>query len=476
MHLLNWLGLTFLAALALGAAGHALLRKSDSRSALGWVAVCLTFPLAGPVLYILFGVNRVRRSASRMRREVSALHDQTASGAAETPHAAINPTILHQSFQRLERIGRNVLGAELVGGNCVEPLMNGDQAYPLMLRTIDEARHSVYLATYIMATDPLGMRFVDALERAVRRGVDVRVLVDGLGEKYSWPLVSRILEKKGVPTALFTPPHLFPPELHMNLRNHCKILVVDGKHGFTGGMNISQKHVLAARTTWPITDVHFVVRGPIVGQLLETFMEDWLFAARERLDTPPVHVEPTGDCLCRAVIDGPDIEGEPLKTLLTAVISAAASSIRIMTPYFLPPKSFLTALQSARYRGVDIQIVLPGRNNLPFVHWATRHILDDLLRSGVTVAYQPAPFCHTKLMLVDGCYVHLGSANMDSRSLRLNFELTLEVLDQYLAERLTRHFDDIMAGSRPVTRQELLGRSLPVRLRDAFFWLFSPYL
>jgi cardiolipin synthase len=119
---------------------------------------------------------------------------------------------------------------------------------------------------------------------------------------------------------------------------------------------------------------------------------------------------------------------------------------------------------------------LPGRNNLPFVHWATNHILDDLLRTGLHIAFQPAPFCHTKLMLVDGCYVHLGSANLDCRSLRLNFELTLEVFDQFLAETLTRHFDTVMSKSRPVTRQELANRSLPVRLRDAFFWLFTPYL
>jgi cardiolipin synthase len=125
---------------------------------------------------------------------------------------------------------------------------------------------------------------------------------------------------------------------------------------------------------------------------------------------------------------------------------------------------------------VNVEIILPARNNLFFVHWATRHILEGLLQSGITVAYQPAPFCHTKLMLVDGCYVHLGSANMDNRSLRLNFELTLEVLDQHLAESLTHHFDTLMKSSRPVTRQELAARSLPARLRDAFFWLFSPYL
>jgi len=475
LRVLNWLGILLLAALALGAAGHALLRKSDSRSALGWIGVCLTFPLAGPILYILFGVNRVRRSATRMRREIDAISCSIQSHGP-SPSASINPTLLHQSFQRLERVGRNVLGADLTGGNCVEPLFNGDEAYPVMLAAIAEARTSIYLATYILETDSQGRKFIDALAAAVRRGVEVRVLIDGLGEKYSWPLASRLLRAGGVETALFIPPRLMPPNLHVNLRNHRKILVVDGALAFTGGMNISQKHVLSAHMPWPITDLHFIVRGPIVSQLQETFADDWLFATREGLPLPVSATDPTGDCLCRAVVDGPTVDDENLTKLLTGVISAASSSVKIMTPYFLPPRSFISALKSAKFRGVDVEIILPQRNNLPFVHWATMHILDPLLATGINVSFQPAPFCHTKLLIIDGCYVHLGSANLDNRSLRLNFELTLEVMDQHLAETLTRHFDGVMAGSRRATRRELAARSLPVRLRDAFFWLFSPYL
>ena len=147
-----------------------------------------------------------------------------------------------------------------------------------------------------------------------------------------------------------------------------------------------------------------------------------------------------------------------------------------MTPYFLPPKAMLFALKSARYRGVDVRIILPGRNNLPFVHWATQHILEDLIQAGITIAFQPEPFCHTKLLLIDDAYVHLGSANLDNRSLRLNFELTLEVFDRALNRALTRHFETVMAGSRMATVDELRARSLPARMRDAFFWLFSPYL
>lgn len=473
---MHWIGYALLAVLALGAAGHALLNKSDSRSALGWIAVCLTFPLAGPVLYVLFGVNRVRRSASRLRQEVAPLASGGKNLAPSPENTAAVAARPYGLSWRLEKVGHSLLGTELTAGNCIEPLINGDEAYPRMLQAIREARRSVYLVSYILGTDRLGRRFIDALHAAARRGVEVRVLVDGVGEKYSWPTASSLLKKKGVPTALFIPPRLFPPSLHINLRNHRKILVVDGTTGFTGGMNIRQGHLLGANPRHPVTDMHFIVRGPIVEQLRDVFLDDWLFATKERLVPDAVLPEPAGDCLCRAVIDGPDVPHEPLRTLLLGVISAASDSIRIMTPYFLPPKAMLFALKSARYRGVDVRIILPGRNNLPFVHWATQHILEDLIQAGITIAFQPEPFCHTKLLLIDDAYVHLGSANLDNRSLRLNFELTLEVFDRALNRALTRHFETVMAGSRMATVDELRARSLPARMRDAFFWLFSPYL
>lgn len=473
---MHWIGIILLAILAFGAAGHALLNKNDSRSALGWTAVCLTFPLAGPVLYVLFGVNRVRRSASRLRQEITPLSGAGKNLAPSPENTAVISAMFGRSFCCLERVGRNVLEVNLTAGNCIEPLFNGDQAYPRMLQAIYKAKKSIYLTTYILNTDSLGRRFIDALHAAVRRGVDVRVLVDGLGEKYSWPRASKVLKKKGVSTALFIPPRLFPPALHINLRNHRKILVVDGIVGFTGGMNISKGHLVGARPARPVTDLHFMVHGPIVSQLQDTFLDDWLFATKKNIVPPEALPEPAGDCLCRAVIDGPDIPHEPLHTLLLGIISAASDSIRIMTPYFLPPQAMLSALKSARYRGVDVRIILPERNNLPFVQWATQHILADLILAGITIAFQPEPFCHTKLLLVDDGYVHLGSANLDNRSLRLNFELTLEVFDRLLSRDLVRYFDAVMSRSRHVTAAELRARSLPARIRDAAFWLFSPYL
>ncbi|WP_174411190.1 cardiolipin synthase [Desulfovibrio psychrotolerans] len=480
MNTLVWLLIPLTFIMAAAVAGHALVHKREPRAALGWVAVCLTFPIAGPLLYYVFGINRVRRSALKLREEALAQHvgREWLHGGPEplVPVGALDEFHIPPRYREFERVGRSATGMPLCGGNCMEPLFNGEQAFPRMLQAIEQAQTCVYLSTYIMETGPQGRAFVDALARAVRRGVDVRVLIDGVGEKYSWPRASTLLRRQGVPVAIFLPPRLIPPQLSINLRNHRKVLVTDGLVGFTGGMNIGRRHLADNDNPRRVTDVHFRFMGPVVAQLQGAFLEDWGVATGRYTAPLPIHEQCEGDCLCRVITDGPDNPLDPMASVIIAVISTARRSVRIMTPYFLPSRDLMSALQSAVLRGVDVRIVLPGKNNLPFVHWATRNMLWELLQRGVRVFYQPPPFCHTKLLIVDGSYLHVGSANMDPRSLRLNFELTVEVLDVNMGRQMSRHFDRIQRASREVTLEEVDSRSLPVRLRDAFFWLFSPYM
>ncbi len=481
MDALYWILLLALSVAAVVVAAHALLHKRDPRAALGWVAVCLTFPIAGPISYWLFGVNRVRRSAMKLREEADAQledgHRWLHGGPALfLPPGAVDTAYIPVRFREFERVGRVAIGMPLCGGNCVEPLYNGEGAYPCMLAAIERAQATVFLSSYIMETGEQGRAFVAALGRAVRRGVDVRVLVDGVGQAYSIPRISTLLRREGVPVAVFLPPRLVPPQLSVNMRNHRKILTVDSVIGFTGGMNIGRKHLADTGNPRRVTDVHFRFMGPVTAQLQAAFLEDWGFATG-RYDPPlPVSEQCEGDCLCRVITDGPDNERDPLASVLIAIASTARRSLRIMTPYFLPSRDLISALQTAVLRGVDVRIILPGQNNLPYVHWATRNMLWEVLQRGVRVFYQPPPFCHTKLLVADGCYVHVGSANLDPRSLRLNFELTVEVLDIHMGRQMSRHFDGLQRVSREVTLEEVDGRSLPVRLRDAVFWLFSPYM
>ena len=477
---MDWLRWTLLVLVTLFAcltAAHALTTKRDSRAALGWVAVCLMFPFAGPVLYFFFGINRVRTRAQEMRARHLFSYGEVYDPAWAPEEAHPTDPPLEPELADVARLGSTVGRRPLVEGNAVDILRAGEECYPAMLRAIDEAREALYLATYIFETNATGRRFIDALAAATARGVDVRIVLDGVGEMYSWPHAGRLLRRRGVRVVRFLPPKLFPPTLNINLRNHRKILVADGKVAFTGGMNIGDRHLAANEENRSrVIDAHFMLRGPIVAQIEGAFLEDWYFLTgevpRSRFELPPC----AGSALCRTIVDGPNEDMDKLQTILTGVVSLARRRVWIMTPYFLPPAGLVAAMQAAALRGVDVCIILPEHNNLPYVAWATRNMLWELLQRGVRVCYQPGPFVHTKLLLMDDGYVQIGSANLDPRSLRLNFELVVEVYDRTFAATISSTMEATRRMSREVTLAELAARPFGERMRDAAAWLFSPYL
>lgn len=454
---------------AFWAGGHALLHARDPRAAWGWIAVCLLFPLAGALLYYLFGINRVRRRARSLLQI-----PEVAAGAIGPAAAEI---AIPDSLEALRHTGDTLTGRPAVPGNRIAPLRNGDEAFPAMLEAIANARHSIWLATYIFRSDATGRQFVRALREAVARGVQVRVLVDGVGALYGLSFPVFRLRRARVPAARFLPPRLIPPMLHINLRNHRKLLLIDGELAFTGGMNIAQYHCISGSgRRKPVVDMHFSVHGPVVWQLAATFADDWRMAARESLLLPsPPKPLPDG-AMARLITDGPDDDLDKLAFMLLAAVSAARQRVRIMTPYFLPSAELTAALQSAALRGVKVEIVLPTASNLRFVDYATRHMLPALLDSGVRVLLQPPPFAHSKLFVVDDAYAQIGSANIDPRSLRLNFELAVESYDPELVRSLNAEFDAVGRRATRIMSAQLRAQRMPVRLRNAFFWLFSAYL
>ena len=469
--LLRW-GLSALAILlSVACAGHALLRKRDPRAALGWIAVCLLLPGLGALLYLLFGVNRIKAKARYLRRR----WPMPDNSDLDDPALTADWPSEHFGFTRLSR---KVTRRRFVQGNRIELLVNGEEAYPAMLEEIEGARESVGLCTYIFDSDQVGLQFVDALADAVARGVDVKVLVDGVGEIYSRPRISGLLRERGIPTARFLPWDRWPRVLHLNLRNHRKILVVDGKLAFTGGMNIGARHLADAKDNpKKALDLHFKVRGPVVADIEQAFLEDWSFATgANHLRAKPLELPWAGDLWARVIIDGPNEDFEKLQWMYLGATNAARESVRIMTPYFVPDRELVASLSAAALRGVKVEIVLPEESNLPFVSWATDAMLWQVLEHGVRVYRQPPPFAHSKLFVVDGHYAIVGSGNFDARSLRLNFEFNLEIYDEEFVSLLARHVDRAKARSALITLSEMDGRPLASKLRDGFARLFAPYL
>jgi len=452
---------------ALSTAGHALLNKRDPRSAWAWIVVCWLMPLVGALLYFWFGVNRIER---RARRELGAAPDRYRPGSEPMPDVPGLPL----EVRELVRIGRMMAGLPLVPGNRVMPLFNGEQAYPDMLAAIAGAKRTVWLETYIFDADETGRQFAEALAAAQARGVQVRVLLDGIGHLAWRTPASALLRELGVPVAKFLPPRWWPPMLHVNLRNHHKLMTVDGTAAWVGGMNISDRHWVT-RAPEPVIDLHFRMEGPIVAQLESVFADTWSFAAGEKLTCSPP-APPRGETYCRAITDGPNDAVDRLQLVLLAAIANAHRRICIMTPYFIPTRELSGALESAALRGVAIEIVLPRRSDQWWADCATRRWLTQLVGRSMQVYFRPAPFAHTKLFLMDDYYAVVGSANLDPRSLRLNFELVVELYDAAAVRALSAHFDEVRGASRAVTVDWLRRRPLLLRLRDAAFWLFSPYL
>jgi cardiolipin synthase len=455
------------AVLALAITTHVLLTKRDIGSSIGWIGIGWLTPIVGGVLYLFFGINRVTRRAQRLRPPHAGTRSQRPPHPAEPADDHLLP---------LDRAALRITRRPAEHGNRIEILNQGDEAYPRMLGAIRAAKTSVALSSYIFRADRIGTAFIAALIEAHRRGVAVRVLVDGIGSGYFHAPACARLRRAGVPIAQFMHSPLPWRMPFLNLRTHKKVLCIDGRLGFTGGLNIGDENVLADAPRVKVRDTHFAVNGPVVAQLVDAFAEDWLYATGEALEGdawfPPLRA--AGEISARVVTSGPDEDLEKIEFLTLQAITCANATIGIMTPYFLPDERVITALALAAMRGVAVDIIVPAESNHPIMDWAMHAQIGPLLAAGCRIWRNPPPFEHSKLMTIDGAWSLVGSANWDMRSFRLNFELNMTLSSTALAARL----DALMAEKRRdrVTSADLAGRILPTRLRDAGARLLLPYL
>jgi cardiolipin synthase len=468
-----WLVIIYIASLL--SAGHALLRKRDPRAALGWIVTCLAIPGVGAGMYWLFGVNRIRKKALELQSQGQAMHwleEDQSTDIIDNEHFPTSTT-----SKALIQLSDKVTRRPLTCGNKVDIYHNGDQAYPAMLDAIASAQECVFLSSYIMVPDRIGRLFADALIAAAERGVDVRVMVDAVGSLYSVRKIHKLFKGSKVQTSFFMPLSI-AHSLYFNLRNHRKILVVDHSTCFTGGMNIRERHMVNDnQRPNRVIDIHFSFQGPVCSHFRNAFMEDWHHSKNEQRIPKNWPTSPSfGYACCRGISAGPNEPHENLNWILIGALNCAKSHVRIMTPYFIPNRAQLAAINSAALRGVRVDILLPEKNNLPFVGWAANAYLFEVLEYNNNVYFQPPPFVHSKLMLIDDEYALVGSANFDPRSLRLNFEFNVEIFDNKSVNELIDHFDHCRENSRQVTLAEVDQRRLLVRLRDSFCKLLSPYL
>lgn len=467
--------------LGVPAAIHVTMTKEEVRAAIGWVGVIVLSPVIGALIYAVGGVNRIRRKTLNLSREglLAAGWHHMAEYDVTNEHVKV---AYGGALAAMQRLGDAVGRCKLTSGNRITLLSTGDEAYAAMLSAIDAAERSVFMETYIFDSDGAGQRFVEALSAAVSRGVAVRVLIDAVGARYSIPSVVSELERAKVPTDVFNGNIVMGLRLpYANLRTHRKILVVDGIVAFTGGLNIRAGFCTEFSGEMAALDTHFRLTGPVVSDLFRIAYEDWRFSGGDDLSGEAWQIAPPPDApgsgmLARVVPSGPDKSLETNHRMLMGAVSVAKRHIRIMSPYFLPDRELISAIVTAARRGVAIDIVVPSANNLKLVDLAMTAQFDQLLKYGCRIWRASGAFNHSKLTVIDGVWSYIGSSNIDPRSLRLNFEVDIEVVDPDFADLIGKRIATALSQAQEVKLEDLQARPFAKRLVERITWLGSPYL
>ncbi len=454
--------------------------RKEPMAMLAWIFAIVTVPYLGSLFSWMMESTRIHRKASRRRRRVAHLMtilNRRAADRAKSVAGVENPK-LPESLQTIEQMGLRLGQIPATSGNAVHVYQEAGETYAAFGQAIRDAERHIHLEYYIWQPDETGRHFRDLLIEKARQGVQCRLLLDAVG---CWRLTRRFLRPltdAGCQVAFFMSLYPWRRRFSLHLRNHRKIAVIDGRVAFVGSQNVGDEYLGRLKKLSPWHDTHMRVVGPAALFLQQTFAEDWFFTTRESLNADEYFPQPRGmgDSVVQVLPTGPDQQVNSLAQLMFAAVAAAQESIRIETPYFVPDAALRMALIHARYRGVRVQLVLPTKSNHLLVLWAGRSFYPELLDAGVEIYEYDRGMLHSKIMTVDDSWAMLGTANMDVRSFRLNFEVTALLYDSQLTSELAHSIDKHCGEARRISHRGVWQRPYPLQLFAGVARLFAPLL
>ncbi|MEZ6058394.1 MAG: cardiolipin synthase [Planctomycetaceae bacterium] len=453
----------------------ALMRKrSQPVATVAWIMVIVSVPFLGGLLFLIFGINQVER---RLKQKVAASRD-LADSLPDLTNYVSSPEELNDLQSRLARLATVTCGLPVTAQNRIEILGDAIAAQDRIEAAIKGATDCIHLEYYIWRPDRTGRQVRDLLIDRARQGVTVRFLYDGIGSIGLSRKFLNPMREAGIRVASFLPGKSLRERWSLNLRSHRKIVVVDGRLGFTGGMNIGDEYVGRRPQIAHWRDTHLELHGPTVLQLQQVFAEDWYYATDEEVTSPsrfPVPSE-TGNEVAQVVSGGPVGESRPFHALMFTAINEARRRVTLTTSYFVPTAALVMALETAALRGVDVRLLVPSQSTYYWTLMAGRSYYESLLRSGVTIHEYTKGMLHSKTLTVDGCWSLVGTPNFDARSLNLNFEVAVAMFGSRIARELEEHYEADLLGAVPILSAEWDGRPLRKVFIENFFRLFSPLM
>ncbi|SFG66900.1 cardiolipin synthase [Halobacillus alkaliphilus] len=469
------LGLNVLLALAI-----IFLERRDASATWAWLMVLLFLPIAGFIFYLIFGRRLSNKEIFTWDKKsrlglLAAVQDQLQAikeDRLEINHPDIVP---YEDLIYLHLKNNDALYSD---NNEVEVFTDGQKKFHALIQDIESAQDHIHLLYYIVRDDRLGTRLADVLIRKAQENVEVKLLYDDMGSRLLKRKFVKRLRDAGVEVESFFPSFIPKVNLKINYRNHRKLAIIDGKIGYIGGFNIGDEYLGFNKRFGYWRDTHLRVEGNAVSNMQTRFILDWNQASRKDIvyEERYYQAEPKGNTGVQIVSSGPDSEWEQIKHGYIKMILSAKEYVYVQTPYFIPDDSLLDALRIAVLSGVDVRIMIPNKPDHPFVYWATFSNIGDMLNAGARIYIYQKGFLHAKTIVVDGNIASVGTANIDVRSFRLNFEANAFVYHPNIAKALSDRFHEDLTESTELTSKLYQSRSKWIRFKEAIARLLSPIL
>ena len=457
---------------------YSLLRENrDPEITLAWMLVLILLPVIGPILYLNFGRNfrKVklfsRKGLTDLARieEISQNQIMDLSGVITSGTGSMIKT-------NIIKLLLNNSKALLTPKNKVDILQNGKITFDSILEALDNAREHIHMEYYVYENDQIGNKIKDKLIEKAQQGLEVRLIIDAIG---SWGLSKRFLKElrqNGVEVGVFMPVRFPLVANKINYRNHRKIVVTDGTTGFVGGLNIADRYIEGTPELGFWRDTHLRLEGDAVSSLQTVFITDWYFVTKKYLKGgiyfPPHKID--NQLLVQITTSGPDSDWSNIMQAYFTAITTAKKYIYISTPYFMPNESILTALKTAALSGVDVKLILPGNSDVRTTWYGSISYTEELLRAGVHVYIYKKGFNHGKILMVDGVFTSVGTANMDGRSFNKNFEVNALIYDQKIAGEIKESFLDDIEDSEKIHLQAFLIRPTKQKIKESLCRVLGP--
>ncbi|ELK47427.1 cardiolipin synthase [Halobacillus sp. ACCC02827] len=456
------------------------LERRDASATWAWLMVLLFLPIVGFILYLIFGRRLSNKEIFTWDKKsrlglLTAVQEQLQAikeDKLEVYHEDIIP------YEDLIYMHLKNNDALLSQNNEVEIFTDGQKKFHALMQDIEEAEDHIHLLYYILRDDNLGQRLADVLIRKAQQGLEVKLLYDDMGSRLLKRKYKKKLVEAGVQVESFFPSLIPKVNFKINYRNHRKLAIIDGKIGYIGGFNIGDEYLGFNKRFGYWRDTHLRVEGETVNHMQTRFILDWNQASRRDIvyEERYYQAEPKGDVGMQIVSSGPDSEWEQIKHGYIKMILSAKDYVYIQTPYFIPDDSLLDALRVAVLSGVDVRIMIPNKPDHPFVYWATYSNIGDMLKAGATIYVYQKGFLHAKTLVVDGNIASVGTANIDVRSFRLNFEVNAFLYHPDISKTLADRFQEDIADSTELTLKLYQSRSKWIRFKEAISRLLSPIL